>query len=114
MTRNRIQSLVDDLAELLSRTHSKQELAIFLDGLLTPAEIEGIHLRWELLKLLAGGMTQREIVTKLGICLGKISRGSRLLKYGNPEFAAMVERFRHEEEVSKQNTSPQTTNQSKH
>lgn len=90
MPKDTIANLVKELADIISRTKDRNELEILLDGLLTPAEIEGIHLRWQLLTLLAEGVTQRDIKARLGICLGKISRGSRLIKYGDPEFKELV------------------------
>ncbi len=89
-----------ELADIFTRTRNREELFLLLEGLLTPAEIEGIFLRWQLLKLLADGMTQREIMKQLGICLGKISRGSRLLKYGDPRFGELLERIRNERKES--------------
>ena len=102
----RIAALADDLADIMGRTHSQQELSILLEGLLTPTEIEGITLRWQLLKFLADGMPQRRIQERLGICLGKISRGSRLLKYGNPDFVELIARIRNERMLQGKNNEP--------
>ncbi|NLO92327.1 MAG: transcriptional regulator [Elusimicrobia bacterium] len=52
----------------------------FFGELLTPAEIENFALRWRLLKMLDGGVPQRQIAARLGISLCKITRGSRILK----------------------------------
>ena len=93
MPQDKINILVEELADIFTRTKDVNELRLLLDGILTPSEIEGIHLRWALLKLLAEGVTQREIMTRLGICLGKISRGSRLMKYGDPGFKELVTRI---------------------
>ena len=50
-------------------------------------------MRWRLLVLLERGTTQRDIARELGISLGKIARGSRLLKYGPEEFRALLLRI---------------------
>ena len=63
--------MIEEMASLLTTIQSKEEFALLLDGILTPAEVESIHLRWELLKLLKSGVTQRDIQSRLGICLGK-------------------------------------------
>ena len=49
--------------------------------------------RWRLMVLLLQGTTQREISHELGISLGKIARGSRLLKYGPPSFRDLANRL---------------------
>jgi TrpR family trp operon transcriptional repressor len=84
---------VDELADILLRTRNHEELAVVLQGLLTPSELEGIHLRWRLLQCLEAGFTQRDISQRLGISLGKIARGSRLMKYGEDEFCRVVRRI---------------------
>ncbi|MDD4539214.1 MAG: Trp family transcriptional regulator [Lentisphaeria bacterium] len=83
---------VDELADILLRTRNRAELAVVLQGLLTPSELEGIHLRWCLLQCLEAGFTQRDISQRLGISLGKIARGSRLMKYGEDDFCRVVRR----------------------
>ena len=93
MPQQEIQQLIDEMASLLTTIQTKEEFALLLDGLLTPAEVESIHLRWQLLKLLKSGITQRDIQSQLGICLGKISRGSRMLKYGREGFKELVQKL---------------------
>jgi TrpR family trp operon transcriptional repressor len=68
------------VARVLAEINSTEEMAAFLDELLTPAEVYDISLRWKLLGLLAQGMSQRRIAEDLRISLCKITRGSRILK----------------------------------
>jgi Trp operon repressor len=70
-----------------------------INGLLTPSEIEEVVFRWRLVRLLLKGHTQRAISDELGVSLGKISRGSRLLKYGPPGFRHLAERLVDDEET---------------
>jgi len=70
------------------------QVECMIDGLLTPQELEEMILRWRLMNELLAGTSQREIGQNLGISLGKISRGSRLLKYDQPEFKTFLENFR--------------------
>ncbi len=84
---------VQELAAIISLTRDRHELEVLLEGLLTPSELEGLHLRWHLLTQLRQGRTQREISRDLGISLGKIARGSRLLKYGSDDFTGLMERL---------------------
>ena len=51
-----------------------------LRQLLTRAEVREVAGRWELVKLLDSGLSQRRIADELGMSLCKITRGSRELK----------------------------------
>ena len=90
---SKIAPLISELAEIFSRIQHREELESFLQGLLTPSEIEEIERRWQLLTALADGDTQRSISSRLGISLGKIARGSRLMKYGDEQFVQTVQRI---------------------
>ena len=87
------EQMIDELARLFSEPRSERETAVFLQGMLTPAEIEEVFFRWRLMRRLMHGETQRAISSALGVSLGKIARGSRLLKYGPPAFRELLERF---------------------
>ena len=87
------EQMIDELARLFSEPRSEREMAVFLQGMLTPAEIEEVFFRWRLMRRLMRGETQRAISSALGVSLGKIARGSRLLKYGPPAFRELLERI---------------------
>jgi TrpR family trp operon transcriptional repressor len=79
---------LDHLAELAAVLHQAPNPALvegFLREILTPSEIEGISFRWELVKRLNRGQSQRAIAAELGLSLCKITRGARILK--NPDSA---------------------------
>jgi len=78
---------------VLAQAQSTRDLEILVEGLLTPAEVEEVMRRWRLLQRLEAGQTQREISREMKISLGKISRGSRMLKYGIPEFTDLMHRI---------------------
>jgi TrpR family trp operon transcriptional repressor len=79
-----------EMVALVRRADELGELETLLRALLTPQEIEEISRRWQLMQALARGETQRAIAAELGISLGKIARGSRLLKYDLPQFAELL------------------------
>ena len=91
-----LDQLASELARILGAARSEAELRTLINGLLAPQELEGVVLRWELIEELLSGRTQREISERLGISLGKIARGSRLIKYGPPEFRELVARIQDE------------------
>jgi TrpR family trp operon transcriptional repressor len=71
---------VSELAQMLAQIQDRSFMEGFLREMLTPSELRALSLRWELLKLLDAGVSQREIARELGISLCKITRGSREMK----------------------------------
>ena len=80
----------DRLAEAIASLRQPAKIASFLQELLTPGELHDLGLRWELVELLAVGMSQRQIAAKLGISLCKITRGAKILKKRNGTVAELV------------------------
>jgi len=93
MPKVQLSVIAKEMATILRSAKNNKDLATLLHGLLTPNELEEIHRRWHLLKGLSEGLTQREIRDTLGISLGKIARGSRLMKYSDDNFPAIVEQI---------------------
>jgi len=74
-----------ELSSILAKINNKALIEEFFISILTRKEIKTISSRWELVKLLNRGMSQRQISKELNISLCKITRGSReLKKKGSP------------------------------
>lgn len=71
-----------DLLRVLAQIDDVRVLADFAQDLLTPAEIETLTERWNIVKALAAGNTQRHVAESLGASITTVSRGSRQLRYG--------------------------------
>ncbi len=69
-----------DVLRILCDIADPQQMRIFLDEVLTPAEQRDLGLRWGLMKRLNQGMSQRQIAAELGISLCKITRGAKILR----------------------------------
>ncbi|MGC9324998.1 MAG: Trp family transcriptional regulator [Desulfomonilia bacterium] len=69
------------------------EMASFFDEIFTPKEIQDFRLRWQLLKELHEGQTQRSIAAKYKISLCKITRGSKILKKKNSTTKKILDSF---------------------
>ena len=82
--------IIKELAGVLARMGDPAEIYDVLYALLTPPERHKIALRWELVRLLEEGMSQRGVAAKLGVSLCKITRGSRELKHGRPGFRKAI------------------------
>lgn len=68
------------MAQVLAEQKRSVAVEAFLRELLTPNEQRDLELRWELLELLADGVSQRQIAARLGVSLCKITRGAKILK----------------------------------
>jgi TrpR family trp operon transcriptional repressor len=69
-----------EMEEVFASIKDDKEMISFFQEIFTPREISDITLRWQLLKELYEGNTQRSIAEKHGISLCKITRGSKVLK----------------------------------
>lgn len=93
MHRNSLDRLAE-LASLFDEVRDPHLVEQFLREILTPAEIHGISSRWELVKRLDEGQSQRAIAAELGLSLCKITRGSRELKKSGSALRALLDRHR--------------------
>lgn len=84
-------TLPEDLLHVLAVSGDVDLVRRVLYDLLTPRETEAIAERWEIVKRLERGMTQRAIRDELGASVTTISRGNRQLKYGHGGFRAALD-----------------------
>ena len=68
-----------ELLQTLYQLSSTENLKLFLDDLLTPAESQAIAERWQAAKLLHQGLTQREVAKALGLSVTTVTRVARCL-----------------------------------
>ena len=67
------------LARLLITPKKEKAMLALMEALFTPAERKQLALRWQIVKLLKSGLTQRAVAKKLKISIMKVSRGAREL-----------------------------------
>jgi TrpR family trp operon transcriptional repressor len=72
--------ITKELIDIFSRTTDRKQMEVLFQEIFTPNEIDTLTLRWQLLKDLYEGKTQRKIAAEHKISLCKITRGSKLLK----------------------------------
>jgi TrpR family trp operon transcriptional repressor len=72
-----------EISKILSRLENARIIEKFLLSILTSKEVETISSRWEIVKRIDQGMSQRKIANDLHLSLCKITRGSRELKKSN-------------------------------
>lgn len=77
---------------LFLKLRTVPEVKQFLDDLLTPQELKILVERWEIVKGLAAGKSQREIRDELKTGIMTVTRGSAALKRGSGGFMMMLKR----------------------
>jgi TrpR family trp operon transcriptional repressor len=82
---------IGEIAQLISKIDDPQLIEGFLGGILTQAELEKISSRWEIVKMLHQGVSQRKIARKLHLSLCNITRGSRELKKRNSPLKKVID-----------------------
>lgn len=80
----------DELIELFKKVEDHETMTRLFREIFTEKELSDIVLRWELMKDLYHGETQRSIAARHGISLCKITRGSRLLKDPNSVIKRLI------------------------
>ena len=81
-----------ELLEILAGIKNSKLMEYFLADLLTPAEVNAIVKRWQIVKLLYQCLTQREVAKKVGVSIYKVSRGSRELLDKNGGFHKILKK----------------------
>lgn len=74
------EGISDELIKVFSGIRTEEEMASFFREIFTPAEIRDLAMRWQLLRELFAGETQRNIAARHRLSLCKITRGSKILK----------------------------------
>lgn len=83
-----------ELIEVLQRAASdKTLLNDFLLDLLTPQEYKELPKRWQIVKLLAKGVPQRQIAEELNVSIATITRGSRELLDREGGFQKVLKKY---------------------
>lgn len=70
----------EEFFEVFSSINDKEDMKRFLSEILTDKELDTLFLRWDLMKEIESGLSQREIAKKYHLSLCKITRGSKILQ----------------------------------
>lgn len=83
-----------DLYKLFASVESEREAEKLLKDILTPQELASVAERWQLIQKLAANKPQRQISKELKVSISKITRGSRMLKYGEGGFTYFLKKLK--------------------
>ena len=73
----------NELNRVMKSARSRWELGGLLQQLLTPKEYSELSRRWQIVKLLIEGETQRAVQDKVKVAIATVERGAREVKYGS-------------------------------
>ena len=85
-----VEDTIREICTLMLKTGDSSLLYDFFGCLFTKAELKDFSNRWNLVKELDAGVTQREIAKKYGMSLCNITRGSRELKKEDSAFKKVL------------------------
>ena len=80
MDQGRIDNIKKEIVESMASEDNPGQIMILLEELFTESEVKDLCMRWELMKLLLRGKSQRVVADELGLSLCKITRGAKILK----------------------------------
>ena len=85
---------IKEISQILSQLDDTSFIEDFLLSLLTDNEAKNISSRWEIIKRIDDGVSQRKISSDLHLSLCKITRGSRVLKKSNSVLKKILTKHR--------------------
>ncbi len=72
--------IFDELISIITEITSEKDMNLLFTEILTPSELKDLSMRWNILKELQAGVSQRDIAKRNHLSLCKITRGSKVLK----------------------------------
>ncbi len=85
---------LNEIARTLASIDDPQIIEDFMNSILTEKEVFDISSRWELVKYLDEGISQRTVASDLGLSLCKITRGSKELHKNHSAFKKVLDAFK--------------------
>ncbi len=69
--------------DLICSINKVKEVEELFNALFTPSEYEEFVKRWQIIKMLLEGKSQRAVSAELSVSITTVGRGAREIKYGN-------------------------------
>ena len=73
---------LNELSQILVEIKNREEMTLFLRGLLTEGELEEITRRVQIVKKLKAGISQHAIAKEMSVGVSTVTRGSNELQKG--------------------------------
>jgi TrpR family trp operon transcriptional repressor len=85
---------LNELIKVFTGISDEKKMRKLFDEIFTPAERETFEQRWNLLRELQKGTSQREIASMYRLSLCKITRGSKILKNRNSVLSEILDNYK--------------------
>lgn len=82
----------DAFYEAIASIETKEEAQRFFEDLCTPAELEAMNDRWQVLPLVQAGQAYRDIHDATGVSVTTIGRVARALRFGTGGYTLILNR----------------------
>jgi Trp operon repressor len=83
---------IDELVDILQKVSGDKELLrAFLEDILSPAEYKELGVRWQIVRQLAAGHSQRDVAENLRAGIATVTRGARELADENGGFQQVLQ-----------------------
>jgi len=86
----------DELFTAILSLQDLRECRAFFDDLCTPAELQAMKDRWNVVELLGQGLTYRQIHNETGVSVTTIGRVARCLSSGAGGYASVLDRLQND------------------
>lgn len=87
------QQATHQLMHAISQLNNADEALAFFTDLCTPAELEAMVDRWEVVPMLRQGVPYRSIHEQTGVSVTTITRVARCLSFGSGGYSLIAERL---------------------
>ncbi|MEM7278778.1 MAG: YerC/YecD family TrpR-related protein [Pseudomonadota bacterium] len=81
-----------DLASAIASMNNPSNILLFLKDLCTPAELQALVDRWQVVKMLRQGLAYREINKRTGVSVTTVGRVARYLADGHGGYLRALEK----------------------
>jgi TrpR-related protein YerC/YecD len=89
-----VTTALDALAHVVATLKTAEEVRAFLEDLCTPAELESMADRWQVVPLLLQGVPYREVHERTAVSVTTIGRVARTMDRGTGGYAIAARRLR--------------------
>lgn len=88
-----LQTKIDQLMKAIALIETREEAQHFFTDLCTPAELEAMADRWQVVPLLRQGIPYRQIHEQTGVSVATITRVARFINLGSGGYGLIADRL---------------------
>ncbi|MDP3560992.1 MAG: YerC/YecD family TrpR-related protein [Legionellaceae bacterium] len=90
----KINSKIAELMHAISLVENQEEATLFFTDLCTPAELEAMADRWQVVPMVRLGIPYRTIHDRTGVSVATITRIARCINFGEGGYSLIADRHK--------------------